>query len=101
MLKNKSYIGISFIILIFGIYAIPKIIDRMQNNEVVKGDRLDKVSNASKDNGSLNRNYQTLLGLNANYSDKHNKFTYFIKSNNLLNLNNFEQITQTSNNFVI
>ena len=55
MLKNKSYIGISFIILVFGIYAIPKIIDRMQNNEVVKGDRLDKVSNASKDNGSLNK----------------------------------------------
>jgi protein SCO1/2 len=53
MLKNKSYIGISFIILVFGIYAIPKIIDRFQNNEIVKGDRLDKVSNSSKDNGSL------------------------------------------------
>jgi protein SCO1/2 len=25
MFKNKSYIGISFIILIFGIYAVPKI----------------------------------------------------------------------------
>jgi protein SCO1/2 len=47
MLKNKSYIGISFIILVFGIYAIPKIIDRFQNNEIVKGDRLDNVSNSS------------------------------------------------------
>lgn len=47
MLKNKSYIGISFIILIFGIYAIPKIVGRFQNNEIVKGDRLDKVSNSS------------------------------------------------------
>jgi protein SCO1 len=47
MLKNKSYIGISFIILVFGIYAIPKIVDRFQNNEMVKGDRLDKVSNTS------------------------------------------------------
>ena len=27
MKKNKSYIGISFIILIFGIYAIPKIVE--------------------------------------------------------------------------
>lgn len=45
MLKNKSYIGISFIILIFGIYAIPKIVDRIQNGNVVKGDRLDSVSN--------------------------------------------------------
>ena len=44
MLKNKSYIGISFIILIFGIWAVPKIIDRIQNHDVVKGDRLDKVS---------------------------------------------------------
>jgi protein SCO1/2 len=40
MFKNKSYIGISFIILVFGIYALPKIISRIQNNEVVKGDRL-------------------------------------------------------------
>lgn len=53
MFKNKSYIGISFIILIFGIYAIPKIIDRFQNNEIVKGDRLDKVSNSSQNNESL------------------------------------------------
>ena len=52
MLKNKSYIGISFIILIFGIYAIPKIIDRVQRNDVVKGDRLDSVSN----NGSSDKN---------------------------------------------
>lgn len=53
MLKNKSYIGISFIILVFGIYAIPKIVDRFQNNEIVKGDRLDKVSNSSTDKEGL------------------------------------------------
>jgi protein SCO1 len=55
MLKNKSYIGISFIILVFGIYAIPKIIDRFENNEIVKGDRLDNVSNTSKPNESLQK----------------------------------------------
>lgn len=43
MFKNKSYIGISFIILIFGIYAVPKIVDRIKNGEVVKGNRLDNV----------------------------------------------------------
>lgn len=53
MLKNKSYIGISFIILIFGIYAVPKIIDRFQNNEIVKGDRLDKISNSSTPDKNL------------------------------------------------
>ncbi|MFV5691599.1 SCO family protein [Flavobacterium sp. LT1R49] len=53
MLKNKSYIGISFIILLFGIYAVPKIIDRIQNNDIVKGDRLDKVGETKKNDGKL------------------------------------------------
>jgi len=47
MFKNKSYIGISFIILIFGIYAVPKIVDRIKNGEVVKADRLDNVGSKS------------------------------------------------------
>ncbi|HEU0126842.1 MAG TPA: SCO family protein, partial [Flavobacterium sp.] len=47
MFKNKSYIGISFIILIFGIYAIPKIVDRVKNGDVVKGNRLDNVGEKS------------------------------------------------------
>jgi protein SCO1/2 len=53
MFKNKSYIGISFIILIFGIYAVPKIIERIQNNDIVKGDRLDKVTNSTKEVAKL------------------------------------------------
>jgi protein SCO1/2 len=53
MLKNKSYIWISLVILVFGIYAIPKIIDKIENNEIVKGDRLDKVSNSSSEDGKL------------------------------------------------
>lgn len=53
MLKNKSYIGISFIILLFGIYAVPKIVDRIQSNDVVKGDRLDKIGTAAKNDDKL------------------------------------------------
>lgn len=53
MFKNKSYIGISFIILIFGIYAVPKIIDRIQNNDIVKGNRLDNISNSAKSDENL------------------------------------------------
>jgi protein SCO1/2 len=53
MLKNKSYIGISFIILIFGIYAVPKIINRIQEGDVVKGERLDKVTNHGTSDESL------------------------------------------------
>ncbi|MEO8516728.1 MAG: SCO family protein [Flavobacterium sp.] len=41
-MKNKSYIGTAFIILIFGILVIPKIIDRIKNNDIVKNDRLSK-----------------------------------------------------------
>ncbi len=44
-MKNKSYIGISLIILVFGIIFIPKIIERIKNGTVVQGDRIDGVSN--------------------------------------------------------
>jgi protein SCO1 len=40
-MKNKSYIGISFIILVFGIIFIPRIIDRIKNDDVTKIDRLN------------------------------------------------------------
>ncbi|GGK36036.1 MULTISPECIES: SCO family protein [Flavobacteriaceae] len=35
-MKKYSYIGIAFIILIFGIYAIPKIVNRFKTHELVK-----------------------------------------------------------------
>ncbi|GGA78522.1 photosynthetic protein synthase II [Flavobacterium palustre] len=53
MLKNKSYIGIAFIVLIFGIYAVPKIVSRIQNGAVVKGNRLDKVDSGMSSEESL------------------------------------------------
>jgi len=40
-MKNYSYIGISLIILVFGIIFIPKIIDRVSDNEIVEADRLN------------------------------------------------------------
>jgi len=51
MAKNKSYIGISFIILIFGILVVPKIIDRVKQDDVVKGDRLNMVSGKGNESG--------------------------------------------------
>lgn len=33
-MKNKSYIGISFIILIFGIWAVPKIVAKFQKSDL-------------------------------------------------------------------
>ncbi len=39
---NYSYVGISFIILIFGILVIPKIIDRIKNNDVTRTESRSK-----------------------------------------------------------
>ena len=47
-MKNKSYIGISFIILVFGILFVPKIISRISNGTIVQNDRL----NVSEDGGA-------------------------------------------------
>ena len=43
MKNNKSYIGITFIILVFGIFAVPKIIDRISNDTIKDANRLNKV----------------------------------------------------------
>ena len=43
-MKNKSYIGISLIILVFGILVVPTIVERIKNNDVVKDDRLNVQS---------------------------------------------------------
>lgn len=34
-MKNKSYIGIAFIILVFGIWAVPKIIGKFKGNDLM------------------------------------------------------------------
>lgn len=44
-MKNKAYIGVFFIILVFGIIFIPKIISRIKSGTIVQGDRLDAISN--------------------------------------------------------
>lgn len=77
-MKNKSYIGISLIILVFGILVIPKIIDRFKNDDVVKGERLNVVS-THKESGLFkigpapkfsltNQNNKTIT--NADYDGK-------------------------------
>lgn len=55
MLKNKSYIGISLVILVFGIWAVPKIVNRFTSGDVVKGDRLDTVENHGRNDGKLSK----------------------------------------------
>lgn len=55
-MKNKSYIWISFIILVFGILVVPEIVNRFKTNQVVKGNRLDNVNNS----GSTLSDLQTI-----------------------------------------
>jgi protein SCO1/2 len=38
---NYSYIGIAFVILVFGIIFIPRIVDRFQNGDISRNDRID------------------------------------------------------------
>lgn len=52
-MKNKSYIWVSFIVLIFGIYAIPKIVTRIKNGTIVQNDRLDNSVNSQNHESTL------------------------------------------------
>lgn len=53
-MKNKSYIGIAFIVLVFGIIFIPRIIDRIKNGTTVQNDRMSLSSEMNK-NSSLQK----------------------------------------------
>lgn len=52
-MKNKSYIWISFIVLVFGIYAIPKIVSRIKQGTVVQNDRLDNATKSENSESTL------------------------------------------------
>ncbi len=65
-MNNKSYIGISLVILVFGIIFIPKIIDRISNNEVVENDRMNIGKGLTK-NDELS--YIELYGENKKVPD--------------------------------
>lgn len=52
-MKNYSYIGISFIILIFGIIFIPRIVDRVSDHEVVSSNRLSQDPEGEVDDAPM------------------------------------------------
>ena len=53
-MKKNAYIGVAFIILIFGIYAVPEIIERFKTNEVVKtNDKVEKFEKIKDSNPKL------------------------------------------------
>jgi len=55
--RNNSYIGISFIVLVFGIIFIPRIIDRLSNDDIARDDesRSGSLINKVKDSKFIPR----------------------------------------------
>ena len=62
MNKKQTYIGIAVIVLIFGAYAVPRIIERVETGDVVRNDRLNvaNVDTKGPDKGDLS--YITING---------------------------------------
>lgn len=84
-MKNKAYIGISFIILVFGILVVPKIVDRFKGNNIVDNDRLNispknnllEIAKAPKFS-FFNQNKETIT--NEFYKDKVYLVEFFFTS---------------------
>ncbi len=53
-MKNKSYIGVSFIILIFGIWAVPKIIEKLSPPSLLKFEKVTPFELTNQDNKLIN-----------------------------------------------
>lgn len=59
-MKNYSYIGISFIILIFGIYAVPKVVERFSEPDLVTIGAAPEFSLTNQNNETITN--EDLLG---------------------------------------
>jgi len=80
-MKNKSYIGITFIVLVIGIWIVPKIVDRVNKKDIIEDTRMNKVTSGSlsylKIEGQKRkmpnftfRNQDSLLISNSDYKEK-------------------------------
>lgn len=53
MNKKYSYVGVSFVILLFGIYVVRNIDRRINDNDLIQDDRLNKVDKKTGKNNAL------------------------------------------------
>lgn len=60
--SNYSYVGISFIILVFGIIFIPRIIDRLKTGDIIRNERIS----IDKNQKSSSKSDEKLLFLEIN-----------------------------------
>ena len=81
MKKNKYYIGLAIIVIIFGILVIPRIAERFRNSEMVESNRLHQPTDQQLAYVTLNgqkrkvpefifRNQDSLLISNEDYKGK-------------------------------
>ncbi len=70
-MKNKSYIGISFIILIFGIWAVPKIVSKLSPASLLKFEKVTDFEFTNQNNKKVN---------NATLKDKVYVLEFFFAS---------------------
>ena len=70
-MKNKSYIGITFILLIFGIWAVPKIVDKLSPTTLLKFEKVVDFEFTNQDNKLIN---------NATLKDKVYVLEFFFAS---------------------
>jgi len=70
-MKKNSYIAIAFIILIFGIWAVPKIIDRLGGNQLMKFEKVPDFEFTDQDNQLIS---------NSNYDNKVYVVEFFFTS---------------------
>ncbi|WP_452601062.1 SCO family protein [Pontimicrobium sp. MEBiC06410] len=59
--NNYSYIGIAFIILLFGILFIPRIVNRVKNNDISRSDRMSE----GQDNNFSNNEKLSYIEING------------------------------------
>lgn len=52
-MKNKSYIGITIVILIFGIWAVPKIINKLSSEELLKFEKVPDFVFVNQNNNTI------------------------------------------------
>ncbi len=58
-MKNKSYIGITFILLIFGIWAIPKIVNKISSPSLVKFEKVPDFNFINQEGKTItNKDYE-------------------------------------------
>ena len=74
---NYSYIGIAFIILVFGIIFVPRIVDRVKNHSIVENDRLNiptqKDSKLKNDLAYIEINGKAKKVPSFNFTDQNGK----------------------------